>query len=57
MTVLEMIMCVDNYLDCLGLADPRIRKNAIRKVAKFIKSTDIYLKNGIPMMKIISFFL
>lgn len=46
MTVLEMIMCVDNYLDCLGLAKPRIRKNAIRKVAEFIKSTDIYLKNG-----------
>ena len=46
MTVLEMIKCVDNYLDCRGLADPRIRKNAIRKVAAFIKSTDIYLKNG-----------
>ncbi|MBQ3233014.1 MAG: hypothetical protein IJA96_00225 [Alistipes sp.] len=46
MRVHEMIMCVDNYLDCRGLADPRIRKNAIRKVAEFIKSTDIYLKNG-----------
>ena len=46
MRVQEMIMYVDNYLDSRGLANPSIRKNAIRKVAAFIKSTDIYLKNG-----------
>lgn len=46
MRVQEMIMYVDNYLDSQGLAQPSRRKNAIRKVAEFIKSTDIYLKNG-----------
>lgn len=41
-----MIMYVDNYLDSRGLAQPSRRKNAIRRVAEFINSTDIYLKNG-----------
>lgn len=46
MRVQEMIMYVDNYLDSRGLAQPSIRKKAIRRVAEFINSTDIYLKNG-----------
>ena len=46
MRVQEMIMYVDNDLDSRGLAQPSRRKNAIRRVAEFIKSTDIYLKNG-----------
>lgn len=41
-----MIMYVDNDLDRRGLAQPSRRKNAIRRVAEFIKSTGIYLKNG-----------
>ena len=46
MKVQEMIMYVDNYLDSRRLKNPSIRKNAIRRVAEFINSTDIYLKNG-----------
>lgn len=46
MRVQEMIMYVDNDLDSRGLAQPSRRKNAIRRVAEFINSTDIYLKNG-----------
>lgn len=46
MRVQEMIMYVDNYLDSRRLKNPSIRKKAIRRVAEFINSTDIYLKNG-----------
>ena len=43
MTTREMITLVDRFLDSRNLADPSIRKRAIRKVAAFIESTKTYL--------------
>lgn len=43
MTTREMITLVDRFLYSRNLADPSIRKRAIRKVAAFIESTKTYL--------------
>lgn len=43
MTTREMIALVDRFLDSRNLADPSIRKRAIRKVTAFIESTRTYL--------------
>ena len=39
MTILEMIRKVDDFLDNRNIKTPQIRKNAIRHIAEFMKST------------------
>ena len=46
MTIKEMISLVDRFLDSRNLASPRIRKNAIRKVATYFDATGSFLKGN-----------
>lgn len=46
MTTQDIIARVDRFLDSRNLADPSIRKRAIRKVVAFINSTGSFIKGG-----------
>lgn len=44
MTTNEMISLVDRFLDSKGLAAPGIRKNAIRKMARYFEETGSFMQ-------------
>ena len=46
MTTQDIIARVDRFLDSRNLADPSIRKRAIRKVVAFMNSTGSFIKGG-----------
>lgn len=46
MTTQEITACVDRFLDSRNLADPSIRKRAIRKVVTFMNSSGSFIKGG-----------
>ena len=50
MTILEMIRKVDDFLDNRNLKAPQIRKDAIRHIAEFMKSTGKFMSNGNLML-------
>ena len=50
MTILEMIRKVDDLLDNRNLKAPQIRKDAIRHIAEFMKSTGKFMSNGNLML-------
>ena len=46
MTTQEITACVDRFLDSRNLADPSIRKRAIRKVVAYMNDTGSFIKGG-----------
>ena len=50
MTIIEMIRKVDDFLDNRNLKTPQRRKNAIRHIAEFMKSTGKFMSNGNLML-------